>query len=281
MATYAIGDIQGCYDELGQLLDKIKFNSDCDKLWFTGDLVNRGPKSLETLRFVKSLSDNAVVVLGNHDLHLLAIAYTHGISGKKDTLDEILNASDREELLNWLEHKPLIHVDEEINVSMVHAGIHPEWTIEKAQSLASEVEAILQGSQHIEFYRNMYGNEPEIWSDDLQGWSRLRHITNVFTRLRFCDLNNALALNYKCEPGAQPGNLLPWFSVEDRASKENSILFGHWSTLILAKDINYKNVYPLDTGCLWGGHLTAVRIDDGSFEKTALHCPQLSSPNIY
>jgi bis(5'-nucleosyl)-tetraphosphatase (symmetrical) len=278
LATYAIGDIQGCYDELRQLLDEINFKSDCDTLWFTGDLVNRGPKSLETLRFIKSLSDNAIVVLGNHDLHLLAIAYTTDKAGKKDTLDEILNATDRIELLNWLEHRPLIHVDNDM--SMVHAAIHPDWSIEKAQSLAAEVEAVLQSNQHIDFYKNMYGNEPENWSDDLDGWSRLRHITNVFTRLRFCDQNHALALKYKCEPGTQPDNLLPWFSVENRISQNNSILFGHWSTLILAKDIEYKNVYPLDTGCLWGGHLTAMRIDDGSFLKTALHCPQSSKPNL-
>ncbi|MCK5002576.1 MAG: symmetrical bis(5'-nucleosyl)-tetraphosphatase [Gammaproteobacteria bacterium] len=280
MATYAIGDIQGCYNDLRQLLNKINFKSDCDTLWLTGDLVNRGPKSLETLRFIKSLSDNAIVVLGNHDLHLLAIAYTTDIAGKKDTLDEILNATDRDELLSWLAHRPLIHVNNDINMSMVHAAIHPDWSIKKAQSLAAEVESVLQGNQHIDFYKNMYGNEPENWSDDLDGWSRLRHITNVFTRLRFCDQNHALALKYKCEPGSQPNNLLPWFSVENRISQNNSIVFGHWSTLILAKDIEYKNVYPLDTGCLWGGHLTAMRIDDGSFEKTALHCPQSSKPYI-
>ena len=280
MATYAIGDIQGCYDELRQLLDKINFKSDCDTLWFTGDLVNRGPKSLETLRFVKSLGDNAITVLGNHDLHLLAIAYTTNIAGKKDTLDKILNAADREELLNWLEQRPLIHTDDASNVSMVHAGIHPDWSIKKAESLAAEVEAILQSPQHTDFYNNMYGNKPEAWSDYLEGWLRLRHITNVFTRLRFCDQNKSLALNHKCEPGAQPKELTPWFSVDDRATQNNSIIFGHWSTLILAKGIEYNNVYPLDTGCLWGGDLTAMRIDDASFSKIALHCPQQSNPEI-
>ncbi|MCW8830777.1 MAG: symmetrical bis(5'-nucleosyl)-tetraphosphatase [Gammaproteobacteria bacterium] len=278
MATYAIGDIQGCYDELRQLLDKINFKSDCDNLWFTGDLVNRGPKSLETLRFVKSLADNAITVLGNHDLHLLAIAFTTNKSSKKDTLDEILNAVDREELLNWLAHRPLIHVDNDI--SMVHAAIHPDWSIQKAESLAEEVEAILQGEQHINYYKNMYGDEPACWSDELRGYERLRYITNVFTRLRFCDQNHGLALRHKCKPGAQPDNLLPWFNVDNRTTENDSIIFGHWSTLVLAKDIEYKNVYPLDTGCLWGGYLTAMRIDDGSFAKTTLHCPQASKPHI-
>ena len=280
MATYAIGDIQGCYDDLRQLLTQINFKSDRDKLWFTGDLVNRGPKSLDTLRFIKALGDNAVTVLGNHDLHLLAVAYTNNSAGKKDTLDDILNADDREELLCWLEHLPLVHSDDNLKLSMVHAGIHPDWSIAKAHALASEVEAVLQSELHIDFYQNMYGNNPESWSDDLDGWLRLRHITNVFTRLRFCDQHNNLALNYKCEPGSQPENLTPWFNIKDRASQNNSIIFGHWSTLILAKDIEYKNVYPLDTGCLWGGHLTAMRIDDGSFSTTALNCAQQSKPEL-
>ena len=278
MATYAIGDIQGCYDELQQLLKAINFKSDSDTLWFTGDLVNRGPKSLETLRFIKDLNDNAIVVLGNHDLHLLAAAYSNRKPGRKDTLDEILNAADREELLNWLEHRPLIHSDKEINLSMVHAGIHPDWSIKKAHSLAAEVEAILQSDQHCDFYKNMYGNEPASWSDNLKSWPRLRHITNVFTRLRFCQQDGTLALSHKCEPGAQPEELHPWFSVRNRSNSNDHIIFGHWSTLILAKDIEYGNVYPLDTGCLWGGHLTAMRIDDSSFSKTALQCPRLSQP---
>lgn len=278
MATYAIGDIQGCYDELRQLLAKINFKSDCDKLWFTGDLVNRGPKSLETLRFIKALGNNAISVLGNHDLHLLAIANTNSTPGKYDTIDEILSAKDCNELLHWLEYLPLIHTDTELKISMVHAGIHPDWSITKAHSLAAEVEVILQSELSADFYTNMYGNKPEIWTDNLEGWLRLRHITNVFTRMRFCAQDKSLALKHKCEPGAQPEGLLPWFCIEDRVTENNSILFGHWSTLILTKDIEYKNVYPLDTGCLWGGHLTAMRIDDGSFEKTALHCSQSSKP---
>ncbi len=278
MATYAIGDIQGCYNELRQLLKDINFKSDSDTLWFTGDLVNRGPKSLETLRFIKAMNDNAIVVLGNHDLHLLAAAYTGSKPGRKDTLDKILNAPDREELLNWLEHRPLIHTDDITNLTMVHAAIHPNWSIGQAQALAAEVEAILQSEQHTDFYKNMYGDEPAVWSEDLRGWPRLRHITNVFTRLRFCHQDGALALSHKCEPGAQPEELQPWFSMENRVSNNDNIIFGHWSTLILAKNIVYGNVHPLDTGCLWGGHLTAMRIDDDSFSKVALQCPRLSQP---
>lgn len=272
MATYAIGDIQGCYDELRQLLTKINFRSDRDTLWFTGDLVNRGPKSLETLRFVQSLGSNAVSVLGNHDLHLLAIARNHNQPGRKDTLDEILNAPDREDLLDWLRHLPLLHIADDIALTMVHAGIHPQWSIAQAKLLAAEVEAVLQSDQDIDFYAGMYGDKPEMWSDDLRGCARLRYITNVFTRLRYCSNEGALALDYKCEPGAQPAGLLPWFNIENRISRQDRIVFGHWSTLILAKNIEYPNVYPLDTGCLWGGQLTAMRIDDQSYAKTALPC---------
>lgn len=275
MATYAIGDIQGCYDELRQLLKQINFKSDCDTVWFTGDLVNRGPKSLETLRFIKSLNENAITVLGNHDLHLLAVAYAQQKIGRNDTLHEILNAPDRDDLLTWLRHLPLIHSDNNINVTMVHAAIHPEWSIKKAETLAAEVEIVLQSEQHISFYENMYGNQPDIWSDELQSWDRLRFITNVFTRLRFCDSRGALSFSHKCEPGAQPENLHPWFSSENRRSQNDSILFGHWSTLILAKNIQYNNVHPLDTGCLWGGHLTAMRIDDASFSSATLQCTRM------
>lgn len=280
MATFAIGDIQGCYEELRQLLEKFNFKSDCDTLWFTGDLVNRGPKSLETLRFIKSLGENAIVVLGNHDLHLLAVNYTSKQAGRHDTLSEILSAPDCDELLSWLRFLPLWHTDDSLGISMVHAAIHPKWSIQKARSLATEVETILRSDQHISFYKNMYGDKPEAWSDNLKDWSRFRYITNVFTRLRFCDNEGNVALNYKCEPGSQPDGLYPWFSVEDRCSKNDSIIFGHWSTLILSRNIQFINVFPLDTGCLWGGHLTAMRIDDGSFEKISLQCPQASQPHI-
>lgn len=272
LATYAIGDIQGCYDELQQLLGKINFNQDKDKLWFTGDLVNRGPKSLETLRFIHSLGENAIVVLGNHDLHLLATAFEHEKPGRKDTLEDILNAPDREQLMEWLRRKPLMHVEEETGLVMIHAGLHPDWSIEKAQLLAREVESVLQSDEHIQFYKHMYGDKPSIWSDDLTSWPRLRFITNILTRLRYCTPAGKIALGSKREPGTQPAGFYPWFSIEHRSSRATPILFGHWSTLVLSKNIDYPNVYPLDTGCLWGGHLTALRIDTTPYQTYKVDC---------
>ena len=279
MATYAIGDIQGCYDELIQLLGEIHFNADKDKLWFTGDLVNRGPESLKTLRFILSLGANAIVVLGNHDLHLLATAFHHENPGKKDTLDDILNAPDREQLMEWLRKFPLIHSDDDIGFVMVHAGLHPEWSIEKALLLAREVESVLQSDNHVEFYKHMYGDKPSMWSEDLTGWARLRYITNIFTRLRYCTTEGKIALGSKGEPGTQPVGLHPWFDIEHRASRNTPIIFGHWSTLILSEDIHYPNVYPLDTGCLWGGRLTAMRIDKLPYETFSLKCQRQQHPD--
>jgi len=278
MATYAIGDIQGCFDELQTLLEKIQFNSDKDKLWFTGDLVNRGPKSLETLRFIYSLNDNAIAVLGNHDLHLLATAFDHERPGKKDTFQDILNAPDRDQLMQWLRCLPLMHQDEDSGLVMVHAGLHPDWSIKKAQTLATEVEDFLQGDDHIEFYKHMYGDKPSMWSDELSSWSRLRYITNIFTRLRYCTPQGKIALGSKREPGTQPAGYHPWFSIEHRASLSNTIIFGHWSTLVLNKNVEYPNVYPLDTGCLWGGELTALRIDTTPYETHQLSCKKSSTP---
>lgn len=274
MAIYAIGDIQGCFDELLQLLKKIKFNSDQDQLWFTGDLVNRGPQSLETLRFIYDLGDNATVVLGNHDLHLLATAYDHESPGNKDTLSEILEAPDRERLLNWLSFKPLIHVDPDINIAMVHAGLHPDWDIQKACSLAHEVEQVLQSEDCVDFYKHMYGDKPTTWSENLQGYSRLRFITNIFTRLRYCNNDGKISLGHKGAPGNQPEGLHPWFEIQHRASRNDHIIFGHWSTLVLADKVKYNNVYPLDTGCLWGGMLTALRIDEKPFQYIQVDCPK-------
>jgi bis(5'-nucleosyl)-tetraphosphatase (symmetrical) len=272
LATYAIGDIQGCYDELMRLLDEINFNADKDKLWFTGDLVNRGPKSLKTLRFIRSLEENAVAVLGNHDLHLLATAFHHKTPGKKDTLDKILQAPDRNQLMDWLRTLPLMHADEDTGLVMVHAGLHPDWSIDKAKLLAREVEDVLQSDKHIKFYKHMYGNKPSMWSDDLDGWSRLRYITNIFTRIRFCTPTGKISLACKREPGKQPQGYQPWFSIEHRASRHTPIIFGHWSTLVLCKNIEYPNVYPLDTGCLWGGHLTAMQIDLAPYDKFSIEC---------
>ncbi|HFE37964.1 MAG TPA: symmetrical bis(5'-nucleosyl)-tetraphosphatase, partial [Gammaproteobacteria bacterium] len=194
MTVYAIGDIQGCFNELKQLLKKIKFSTDKDKLWITGDLVNRGPDSLATLRYIKSLEDNAITVLGNHDLHMLAVIYGLQKQRSKDTFSEILQAPDRELLVQWITQQPLMHIDETLNAVLVHAGIYPGWDITKARKLAIEVENTLQSEQLPAFLQHMYGNQPDKWNDDLTGWARLRFITNVFTRMRYCTDNFTLDL---------------------------------------------------------------------------------------
>jgi bis(5'-nucleosyl)-tetraphosphatase (symmetrical) len=278
MAIYAIGDIQGCYDQLIQLLEKISFNDDRDRLWFTGDLVNRGPQSLKTLRMVRAMGANAITVLGNHDLHLLAVAYKAGKPGKKDTLDDILNAPDRNKLLDWLRCRPLLHTDKALGVTMIHAGLHPHWSIKQAKSLAREVETVLCSDDHVTFYKHMYGDKPRLWSDELEGWTRLRFITNVFTRLRYCDAAGKISMSTKGAPGTQPRGLVPWFDVKNRHSRQSEIIFGHWSTLALVKNRPYTNVYPLDTGCLWGGKLTAMRIDRKPYTSSTLDCPQARKP---
>ena len=278
MAIYAIGDVQGCFQQLQLLLDEISFSTENDTLWFAGDIVNRGPDSLKTLRFIKSLGRNAITVLGNHDLHLLAVANGRGKQGKKDTINDILKAPDRDELLDWLIHRPLIHYDRKLNACLVHAGIYPDWTISQALDHASEVEAMLQSDKSHEFFHHMYGDKPPIWSDHLKGWDRLRIITNVFTRMRYCKPDGHLALKEKGAPGSQEKGIIPWFEHPERKSGETGIIFGHWSTL---KDPKIKNLYPLDTGCLWGGKLTALRMDDnqpGHFIQ--VQCPE-SQPIDY
>jgi bis(5'-nucleosyl)-tetraphosphatase (symmetrical) len=278
MATYAIGDVQGCYDELKTLLTQINFNSDSDQLWFCGDLVNRGPKSLKTLRFIRSLEDNAITVLGNHDLHLLATAYDHRKPGKKDTLDAILQADDCFDLLDWLRQQHLAFHNEDNNITMLHAGIHPDWSIAKTLQLANEIEQLLQSDNHINFYKHMYGDKPLVWSDDLSGWSRYRFITNTLTRLRYCDKHGKPALNAKGPPGTQPEHLLPWYEIPNRQSQYDDIIFGHWSTLPHAGLSSINNAYAIDSGCLWGGLLTAMRIDKKPFEYTRLACPGAQKP---
>lgn len=278
MATYAIGDIQGCLEPLQQLLKKIAFNSDRDQLWLTGDLVNRGPQSLATLEYLYAMQDNVVTVLGNHDLHLLATAYDHEKPGKKDTLDDVLLSPRRDELMHWLRQRPLIHHDNELNITMVHAGLHPDWSIDKAIQLANEVETTLRGDNHIDFYRHMYGDKPTHWSDDLNGWQRLRYITNILTRLRYIDHTGKAALQAKGAPGNGNKKLTPWFDIPGRAHENDRIVFGHWSTLALIER-DYDNVYPVDSGCLWGGKLTALRIDTEPYEASAIHCAAKQTPD--
>lgn len=264
MATYAIGDLQGCYTELQDLLNKINFDETKDQLWFVGDLVNRGPESLECLRFVKSLGKKAKTVLGNHDLHLLAIANKVRQPHRSDTIDEILNADDAEELLNWIRHLPLLVHDEELKFSMIHAGLPPQWSLKKAKKLAKETESLLQNDQFNNFIHNMYGDQPYIWSETLSNDDRHRFIINCFTRIRYLEETGKLNLKENNAPGKQPEALLPWYALPNRKTNEDKIIFGHWSTVTLGEEQNFKqhNVYPLDTGCLWGKELTAMRLED-------------------
>lgn len=272
MAHYAIGDIQGCFFELQKLLDQINFDPTKDWLWFTGDLVNRGPHSLETLRFVKALDKQAVTVLGNHDLHLLALAYGKKSIDKKDGLAPILDAPDRQELIDWLRQRPLFYSDGRYN--LIHAGLPPQWTLATAKTCAKEAEAILGGNQIEEFINCLYGDTPNLWSEDLQGWDRLHFIINSFTRLRYCDCEGRLALGYAGAPGSQPEGLIPWFDFPGRLSEGNEIVFGHWSTLgFLARN----GCYGIDTGCLWGGQLTALRLD-GEMYRVRIDCPCYKTP---
>lgn len=275
MATYAIGDIQGCFDELQQLLFQLKFDSSNDQLWFCGDLVNRGPKSLETLRFVKALGDSAVTVLGNHDLHLLAKAGGFGKQLKQDTLDEILNAPDCDELMHWLRHQPLLHHDSDLGYSMVHAGLPPQWDLATARACAREMESKLRAPDYDEFIRVMYGNQPDKWSDKLKGIERWRFITNVFTRLRFCSADGRLDLKTKGKPGTQKEGVFPWFDVPGRKTKKDRIVFGHWSTLGVGE---MNNTLSLDGGCLWGGKLVAVRLDMDVPQWSTIDCDGACTP---
>jgi bis(5'-nucleosyl)-tetraphosphatase (symmetrical) len=275
MALYAVGDVQGCYDALRQLLDRIAFDPARDRLWFTGDLVNRGAQSLETLRFVRSLGAAAVTVLGNHDLHLLAVASGKARARRRDTLDEVLRAPDRGELLTWLRERPLLHHDRRDGAALVHAGLLPGWSIERAAALARETEAMLRGPDAEEFFGHMYGDLPDRWTDQLRGVDRARLIVNAFTRLRYCDLDGALDLHHKGAPGSQPPDLVPWYAVPGRHNRDQRIVFGHWSTLGVYTG---ENVIGIDSGCLWGGHLTAVRLDSGEPEFTQVTCVVAQHP---
>ncbi len=258
MASYAIGDLQGCYDELLQLMDKIGFDTAIDRIYFVGDLVNRGPKSLECLRFVKKLGHCAVTVLGNHDLCLIASYLGIRKTANKDTLDKILKAPDCDELLFWLRNQPLLYRDKALGFTMVHAGLAPQWTIQEAAELANEVENYIRGPDYQDFFKQMYGNQPIRWSSSLQGIARLRFIVNAMTRIRYCTTDGELDFACKGAPGSQPTDLIPWFNIENRASLKERVIIGHWSTL---GKISANNVYALDTGCVWGGKLTAMRLD--------------------
>ncbi len=261
MATYAIGDIQGCYDELSALLTAVDFGPK-DQLWIAGDLVNRGPKSLETLRFLKNLGSQVRCALGNHDLHLLAIHYGAVAPKRHDTIQDILNAPDREELMNWLRQQQLLVCDATLGYVMTHAGIPPCWSVQKAQKRAKEVEQVLRSEQAAEYFQNMYGNLPDLWSSKLAGWDRLRTITNYLTRMRFVTEESRLEFAAKGTLESQPMGFYPWFRLPRKDSEESAlkILFGHWAALEGVTGI--KGIFALDTGCVWGNHLTALRLED-------------------
>ncbi len=257
MAIYAIGDVQGCYDEMRRLLDTVVFDPAQDQLWLVGDLVNRGAQSLEVLRYVRALGKRAVTVLGNHDLHLLVVAAGVRKAHRGDTLDALLNAPDRDELLDWLRRQRLMHAGS--GYAMVHAGLLPQWTITQALALAREVEAALQGPDHGEFLRRMYGNAPVQWHDDLAGYDRLRIIVNGMTRLRLCTPAGIMEFTHKTGLQNLPPGYLPWFDIKDRASRDTPVLFGHWAALGLTLR---PDVLGLDSGCVWGRRLTVVRLED-------------------
>jgi bis(5'-nucleosyl)-tetraphosphatase (symmetrical) len=257
MATYAIGDIQGCYDQLMRLLARIAFDPARDTLWFVGDLVNRGPQSLAVLRFVKSLGDRAITVLGNHDLALLVIAEGHKRPHASDTIGDILNAPDRDELLHWLRQQKMMHAGE--RYAMVHAGLLPQWGMPVALQLAREVEQALRGAEWRVFLKQMYGNEPAQWRDDLSGYDRLRVITNAMTRLRLCTPAGVMEFTHKLGLENAPAGFVPWYSVPRRASAGHPIIFGHWAALGL---VLMPDVIALDTGCVWGRSLSALRLED-------------------
>lgn len=257
MATYAIGDVQGCHAELMQLMGAICFDPSVDRIWLVGDLVNRGQDSLEVLRLVKSLGDSAITVLGNHDLHLLAVATGAAELHRSDTLDEILAAPDREELLHWLRNQRLLHA--EGNHVLVHAGLLPDWTVKKAMKLAREVETVLRGDDYATFLARMYGNNPHGWDDSLTGQKRLRVITNALTRMRICTDSGEMEFKFKGEVENIPAGYRPWFDVPKRTSREATVIFGHWSALGL---MIREDAIALDTGCLWGGPMSAIRLED-------------------
>lgn len=269
MATYAVGDIQGCLASLQKLLDIAHFDPSQDTLWIAGDLVNRGPDSLGALRFAKQLP-SVKMVLGNHDLHLLAAAKGFKKLSPKDTLQDILQARDSDELLNWLQDQPLVHHDSDLGYTMVHAGIPPMWTIRQALSYSQEVEQVLHSEQANDFFSQMYGNEPSCWDDSFQGNARLRLITNYFTRMRFCTAEGQLELKTKTEPNSAPEGYAPWFAHENHKCAGQRIIFGHWASL--QGKSNRDGFYALDTGCVWGGDLTMMRLEDQTCFSVSCPC---------
>jgi bis(5'-nucleosyl)-tetraphosphatase (symmetrical) len=269
MALFAIGDVQGCDAELGALLSAVKFSVDRDSVWFVGDLVNRGPESLKVLRRIRALGDAATVILGNHDLHLLAVGLGNARLRSDDTLDDILAAPDRSALFEWLISRPLMHEDFNLELCMVHAGLAPQWDLNLARQCAREFEKALRRDP-AKLFERLYGDQPDLWDDALQGAERLRFIANCFTRLRFVDSDNRLALRAKGSPKkAQTKSLIPWFEAPGARWRGPRVIFGHWSTLGFFKN---ADVTGLDTGCVWGDRLTALQLDDPHAKPVQVAC---------
>lgn len=268
MATYVIGDIQGCYHALRNLLQKVAFVPGRDRLWLVGDLINRGSGTLEVLRLLAGYDaqypSTIIAVLGNHDLHALTVAAGLKTPHRDDTLQHLLDAPDRDQLLEWLRQRPLLH--QEDGYLMVHAGLLPQWTVAEAMHLAAEVVQVLKSPDYRAFLANMYGNQPDQWTDDLQGMDRLRLITNAMTRLRVCTADGRMDFKFKGEYKDIPEKLMPWFQVPARKSRDTTVICGHWSALGLYQG---DNIIALDTGCLWGGNLTALRLEDGQLFQVA------------
>lgn len=271
MAIYAIGDLQGCYEPLMRLLDKVGFDPQHDTLWFAGDLVNRGKHSLQTLRFVRGLGKAAVTVLGNHDISLIAAFY--GLRKTHKTLKPLVDAPDYAELVTWLAQRPILHVDTSLGYAMCHAGIAPQWDLATAQQCAAEIEQALAGAQCAQWLAQVYGDQPDYWSANHTSWDRHRYILNVFTRMRYCRVDGSLDFEEKGSPSAQKNNssvqLIPWFQYPNRRELGVNVVFGHWSTLGY---YDRHQVIALDTGCVWGGQLSAIRIDTNNPQQICIEC---------
>jgi bis(5'-nucleosyl)-tetraphosphatase (symmetrical) len=277
MALYAIGDVQGCDAELGTLLSTLNFSADRDSLWFVGDLVNRGPDSLKVLRRIRALGDAATVILGNHDLHLLAVSYGAARLRSDDTLDDIFAAPDRAALLEWLQERPLRHEDAQLKVCMVHAGLPPQWDLALARNCAHELEKALRRNPE-KLFERMYGDQPDLWQDSLRGEERLRFIANCLTRLRYVDEQGRLALRAKGSPKkTQTKSLIPWFEARAASWRGTRIIFGHWSTLGFFRN---ADVTGLDTGCVWGDRLTALRLDVPDAKPVQVPCAAPRQPPL-
>ncbi len=274
MSTYAIGDLQGCFLSLQSLLQRIEFRRDRDQLWFVGDLVNRGPGSLDCLRYVRDLGPGAVAVLGNHDLHLLALAEGIGKTGKKDTLQDVLAAPDRVELLAWLRAQKLLHIDGDY--AMVHAGLLPAWGWQQAKSLAEEVETELRGNGYRQVLLNMYGDKPDAWREDLRDADRQRVIINAMTRMRIVDADQRMDLRFKGDLQDLPPGRVPWFKAVTDRSKDYTLLTGHWSALGLHQT---ADLIGLDSGCVWGRELTAFRLEDRAVFQ--VECAESNLPDSW